>query len=175
MKNKNKTTEYLFVDGYNIINAWDKLKELSKENLEEARNELLEILAEYKHYSGIEVYVIFDAYAVKGSVRSEECFKGVYVVYTKENELADHYIERVLDEIGRDFNIRVATSDWVEQQIVLSRGGTRVSARELESEVEYFKNTVKRKIKKANLKNSTGLGKLEDSLVNRLKDWDKNI
>lgn len=174
MKSKNKEKEYLFVDGYNIINAWDKLKEISKDDLEEARNQLLEMLAEYKHYSGIEVYVIFDAYAVKGNVRSEECFKGVYVVYTKENELADHYIERVLDEMGRDFNIRVATSDWVEQQIVLSRGGTRVSARELESEIEYFKSSVKRNIAKANLKNDTGLGKLEDSLVSRLKDWNIN-
>lgn len=175
MKNKSRPKEYLFVDGYNIINSWEGLKEISTNDLEEARNQLLEILAEYKHYSGIEVYVIFDAYAVKGSVRNEECFKGVYVVYTKENELADHYIERVLDEMGRDFNIRVATSDWVEQQIVLSRGGTRVSARELESEIEYFKNTVKRKIQKANLKNNTSLGKLGDGLVNRLKDWDKNI
>ena len=175
MKSKNKPKEYLFVDGYNIINAWDKLKEISKDNLEEARNELLEILAEYKHYSGIEVYVIFDAYAVKGSLRNEECFKGVYVVYTKENELADHYIERVLDEMGRDYHIRVATSDWVEQQIVLSRGGTRVSARELEAEIDYFKSTVKRNIEKVNLKNNTGIGKLEDSLVDRLKDWSRNI
>lgn len=175
MMNKNKPKEYLFVDGYNIINAWDKLKEISKDNLEEARNELLEILAEYKHYSGIEVYVIFDAYAVKGSLRNEECFKGVYVVYTKENELADHYIERVLDEMGRDYHIRVATSDWVEQQIVLSRGGTRVSARELEAEIDYFKSTVKRNIEKVNLKNNTGIGKLEDSLVDRLKDWSRNI
>ena len=175
MKNKHKPKEYLFVDGYNIINAWENLKEISKENLEEARNELLEILADYKHYSGIEIYVIFDAYSVKGSVRNQECFKGVYVVYTKENELADHYIERVLDEMGRDYNIRVATSDWVEQQIVLSRGGTRVSARELESEVEVFKSSLKRNIQKSNLKNDTGLGKLEDSIVNRLKNWDKNI
>jgi predicted RNA-binding protein with PIN domain len=175
MRNKSKPKEYLFVDGYNIINAWENLKEIAKENLEEARNNLLEILADYKHYSGIEVYVIFDAYAVKGSVRKEECVKGVHVVYTKENELADHYIERVLDAMGRDFNIRVATSDWVEQQIVLSRGGTRVSARELESEIEYFKSTVKRTIEKANLKNDTGLGRLEDSLVKRLKDWNGNV
>lgn len=174
MKNKNKPKEYLFVDGYNIINAWDNLKEISKNDLEEARDELLEILAEYKHYSGIEVYVVFDAYAVKGSVRNEESFKGVHVVYTKENELADHYIERLLNEMGRDFNIRVATSDWVEQQIVLSRGGTRVSARELEAEIEYFKSTIKRKIEKTNLKNNTGLGKLKDSLVERLKDWNTN-
>ncbi len=175
MKNKKKEKEYLFVDGYNIINAWDNLKELSKTNLEEARNELLDILAEYKHYSGIEVYVVFDAYSVKGNIGSEESYKGVYVVYTKENELADHYIERVLNEIGRDFNIRVATSDWVEQQIVLSRGGTRLSARELEAEIEYYKSSLKRKMERSNLKNNTGLGKLEDSIVNRLKNWDKKI
>lgn len=171
MKGNKKPKEYLFVDGYNIINSWENLKEISKVDLEQARMTLVEILAEYKHYSGIEIFVVFDAYMVKGNNRSEEEYKGIRVIYTKENELADHYIEKALDEMGREKRVRVATSDWVEQQIVLARGGTRISARELQAEIEDEMRMVNRKRKRLNTRNDISIGRLEDQVLHKLKDW----
>ena len=171
MKGNKKPKEYLFVDGYNIINSWENLKEISKGDLEQARMTLVEILAEYKHYSGIEIFVVFDAYMVKGNNRSEEEYKGIRVIYTKENELADHYIEKALDEMGREKRVRVATSDWVEQQIVLARGGTRISARELQAEIEDEMRMVNRKRKRLNTRNDISIGRLEDQVLHKLKDW----
>ena len=173
MAGNNKHKEILVVDGYNILNSWDTLKELSIVDFEQARLELLEILSEYHHYSGIETIVVFDAHLVKGSIRKEEEYKGIKVVYTKEYELADHYIEKMLDELGRLRRIRVATSDRTEQEIILSRGGMRISARELEAEIMDEKNMVARKRKKLNMKNDIQLGRLADKLVHKLKDWDK--
>src|SRR5690554_5788755 len=152
MRKKSKIREYLFVDGYNIINSWEILKTKAQISLEEARIELLDILSEYQHYSGIVIIVVFDAHQVKGNSGTREDYKGVKVIYTKENETADNYIERVLDDIGRIKRVRVATSDWMEQQIVLSRGGTRISARELEVEIYNEKRLMKRKRKSINQK-----------------------
>ena len=171
MKRSRKPKEYLFVDGYNIINSWENLKEIAKVDLEEARSALLEILAEYKHYSDIEIVVVFDAYMVKGNNRSKEEYKVLHVVYTKENELADHYIEKALDLMGREMRVRVATSDWIEQQIILSRGGIRVSARELQVEIEDEMKMVSKKRKRLNTKNDINIGRLEDQIRNKLKDW----
>lgn len=98
---RGKVKEYLFVDGYNIINNWSNLRELSKQSLEISRNELIDILAEYQSYTGIKVIIVFDAHLVKGSMEKKETLKGVDIVYTKEKESADHYIERTLDAIGR--------------------------------------------------------------------------
>ncbi|MDD2446984.1 MAG: NYN domain-containing protein [Tissierellia bacterium] len=173
MKKKNKPKEYLFVDGYNIINSWEVLKEKSQISLEEARIELLEILSEYQHYSGIVIIVVFDAHQIKGNSRTEEKYKGLRVIYTKENETADNYIERVLDEIGRIKRVRVATSDWMEQQIVLSRGGTRISAKELEVEIYNEKRMINRKKKSINKKNDVKIGKLDEKNIIKLKDWFK--
>lgn len=173
MKNKNRAKEYLFVDGYNIINSWGALKEKSQISLEEARIELLEILSEYQHYSSIIIIVVFDAHQVKGNGGTEEEYKGIKVVYTKENETADHYIERVLDEIGRIKRVRVATSDWMEQQIVLSRGGTRISAKELEVEIYNVQRMVNRKKKILNRKNDVKIGKMDEENIIKLKDWFK--
>lgn len=173
MAGNNKHKEMLVVDGYNIINSWESLKEIAIVDFEQARLELLEILSEYHHYSGIETIVVFDAHLVKGSIRKEEEYKGIKVVYTKEYELADHYIEKMLDEMGRLRRIRVATSDRTEQEIILSRGGMRVSAKELEAEIMDEKNMVSRKRKKLNMKNDIQLGRLADKLVHKLKDWDK--
>ncbi len=134
-KTGKRSKEYLFVDGYNIINSWSNLKELSKLSLEVAREELIEIMLEYQAYTGIKTIIVFDAHLVKGNSGLIENYNGLQVIYTKENETADQYIEKTLDEIGRVEKVRVATSDWLEQQIILGRGGTRISARELEVEV----------------------------------------
>lgn len=174
MKKGNKQKEYLFVDGYNIINAWENLKKKASISLEEARIELLEILSEYHHYSGIEIIVVFDAHLVKGNNGTEDFYKGVKIIYTKENETADNYIERTLDSIGRIKRVRVATSDWMEQQIVLARGGTRISARELEVEICNEQKMIKRRRKNSNQKNNMQIGSLDEKTLYKLKDWNKS-
>ncbi|MBC7087015.1 MAG: NYN domain-containing protein [Tissierellales bacterium] len=168
-----KKKEYLYVDGYNIINSWEELKELSKISLEEARISLLEILSEYLHYSKIDITVVFDAYMVKGNITTIDEYKGVKVVYTKENELADHYIEKALDEIGRLKKVTVATSDKLEQDIILQKGGIRISALELKAEIENAKRAVERKRKRMNMQNDIQVGKLEDLLKDTLDKWKK--
>jgi hypothetical protein len=168
-----KAREYLFVDGYNIINSWNNLRKLSNLNLEVAREELIEIMAEYQHYSGIKIIVVFDAHLVKGNSGKQETIKGVRVVYTKENETADQYIEKWLNDIGRIERVRVATSDWMEQQIILGRGGTRISARELEIEILNHKRLMKQKRKRENVKNDLLMGRLDEETLKKLNKWGK--
>ncbi|HSH36410.1 NYN domain-containing protein [Schnuerera sp.] len=175
MKRKEKKyKEYLFVDGYNIINSWDNLRELSSLNLEVAREELIETMAEYQHYSDIKIIVVFDAHMVKGNNGKKEKVKGVEVVFTKENETADQYIEKTLDDIGRIKRVRVATSDWMEQQIILGRGGTRISARELEVEIFNQRNLIKKKKNKEKDKTELFIGRLDEEVLRKLNKWGKN-
>jgi len=171
---KDKAKEYLFVDGYNIINAWAELKSLSKISLETARNELMEIMAEYQSYTGIKVIIVFDAHLLKGSIEKKELYKGIEVIYTKERETADHYIERTLDVIGRTKSVRVATSDWIEQQIVLGRGGTRISARELKLEINNEKVLLRKKNTKKNETNDLLIGRLDKKILEELEKWRKD-
>ena len=175
MKKRNRRPkEYLFVDGYNIINDWERLKIKKEINLEEARDDLIETLAEYHHYSGIKIIVVFDAQFVKKNLGNEVDYKGIKVIFTKERETADHYIERELDKAGRIKRIRVATSDWLEQQIILARGGTRISARELEVEIENKMKMVIKNIKYTNRRNNASLGRLDEELLNKLGKWKEN-
>ena len=167
--------EYLFVDGYNIISFWETLKIKKDINLEEARDELIEVLAEYHHYSGIEIVLVFDAQLVKKNLGDEIDYKGIKIIYTKEFETADHYIEKTLDKLGRIKRIRVATSDSLEQQSILSRGGTRVSARELEIEIENKMTVVNKNIKHKNKINDLSLGRLDDRTLNKLENLKKNL
>ncbi|MBZ2175216.1 NYN domain-containing protein [Schnuerera sp. xch1] len=173
-RKSNRYNEYLFVDGYNIINSWDNLRELSSLSLEVAREELVEIMAEYQYYSAIKVIVVFDAHMVKGNSGKKENFKDIDIVYTRENETADQYIEKVLDEIGRTKRVRVATSDWMEQQIILGRGGTRISARELKAEISDQKRMIKRKKNTENSKNELLIGRLDEDTLKKLYKWAKD-
>lgn len=170
---KSQKKEYLFVDGYNIINCWEELRRISGENLDDARNELIDIMAEYKGYTGVEVSIVFDAHLAKGSGYSKENIKGINVIYTKEKETADHYIEKKLDSIGRTKSVKVATSDWLEQQVVMGRGGTRISARELKIEIENFKRSLNRRNKKKNEVNDLISGRLDKNTLEKLKKWGK--
>lgn len=170
-KRYRKPKEYLFVDGYNIINDWNSLKLKKDISLEEARDELMNILAEYHHYSGIEIILVFDAHFVINNLGDNIAYKGIEVIFTKERETADNYIEKVLDKIGRIKRVRVATSDWLEQQIILSRGGTRLSARELEIEIKNEMAKYNKNIKSSNTENDNSIGKLDDELLNKLENW----
>ncbi len=127
--------EYLLVDGYNIIFAWDLLKELAQVSLDGARGRLMDILSNYQGYRKIHLILVFDAYKVKGNPGSTVRYHNIDVVYTKEAETADQYIEKVTHEIGRKHHVRVATSDGLEQLIIMGAGAIRVSARELQEEV----------------------------------------
>lgn len=169
MAKKNKgPREYLFVDGYNIINSWEVLKGFKDGELEEARNKLIEIMMEYQHYSGIITTIVFDAHLVKGNSGTKEKHGELRVVYTKENETADHYIERRIDQMGKVRRVRVATSDWMEQQIILGRGGTRISARELEMEVFSGKKVIYQKSVRENQKNNFLIGRLDEDTLKKL-------
>ena len=170
-RNRWKPNEYLFVDGYNIINTWESLRSLSELSLGAARGELIEIMAEYQHYTAIKVIIVFDAHMVKSNSGMKETIKGVEVVYTKENETADQYIERTLDSIGRIKRVRVATSDWMEQQVILGRGGTRISSRELEVEIYNHKRLIKNKSKKKKEINDLIIGRLDEETIKKLEKW----
>ncbi len=127
--------EYILVDGYNIIFAWDELKKIAHDSLDTARERLIEILAEFRALTDANVILVFDAYKVKNNPGEKEHRLGIDVVYTKEAETADMYIERVTHELGKKHRIRVATSDRVEQIIILGGGALRVSAEEFLDEV----------------------------------------
>lgn len=131
--------EYLLVDGYNIVYAWPALAALAAENLDAARCRLLDELCNYQGYRGADkcrVIVVFDAYKVKGSPGVPVPYHNITVVYTKEAETADTYIERVTHEIGRQHRVRVATGDGAEQYIILGNGALRLTAKGLRQELD---------------------------------------
>ncbi|HIQ60838.1 MAG TPA: NYN domain-containing protein [Candidatus Enterenecus faecium] len=128
--------DYLLVDGYNIIHAWEDLSALAREDLDGARAKLIDLLRNYQSWRGCRVIVVFDAYKVKGGKGAVEQLGDLYVVYTKEAETADMYIERTTYQLSRDNRVRVATSDGLEQMIILGHGAQRMSAAELKYETD---------------------------------------
>ena len=140
--------EYLLVDGYNIIFAWDELKALAAENLEGARTKLMEIMCNYQGFCGCHLILVFDAYKVKGNPGSVEQFHNISVVYTKEAETADMYIEKTTKEIARKKRVRVATSDGMEQIIILGHGAIRISARAFQEEVKRVNDRIAEEVER---------------------------
>ncbi|MCD7757886.1 MAG: NYN domain-containing protein, partial [Clostridiales bacterium] len=147
---KEPVQEFLLVDGYNIIFAWDELKALAKEDLSAARQSLIETLRNYQGCRGCGLILVFDAYRVPNNPGSVEKLDNIYVVYTKHAETADMYIEKVTYEIGRRYRVRVATSDALEQVIILGHGATRVSARMFREEVRQAEDDLRRRIEEHN-------------------------
>ncbi len=144
--------DYLLVDGYNIIFAWEELKRLAEKNLDDARVRLCDMLCGYQGYRQCEVIVVFDAYKVKGGVRSIEKYANITVVYTRESETADSYIEKTSHDLSKNHRVRVATSDGLEQIIILGGGAMRVSADELLHEVKNAERAVREYIDMMNMK-----------------------
>ncbi len=134
--------EYLLVDGYNLIFAWEKLSALAKQSLDAARTRLADILCNYQGYKKCVVILVFDAYRVPGSPGAIEQYHNIHIVYTKEAETADMYIERVTHEIGKQRRVRVVTSDGAEQIIILGHGALRVSSRLFQQEVEEVEREI---------------------------------
>lgn len=135
--------EYLLVDGYNIIFAWDELSTLAKENLDAARNKLIQMMCNYQGYCKCHLILVFDAYKVKNNPGEVEQVAGISVVYTKEAETADMYIEKVTHELGRKYRVKVATSDGMEQLIILGQGAMRVSAAMFRQEVDRIEAAIR--------------------------------
>lgn len=128
--------EYLLVDGYNIIFAWEDLKELAKVNIEAARNKLMDVLCDYQGYRRMTLILVFDAYKVPGNPGEVQTYHNIHVVYTREAETADQYIEKTVHDMAKEHRVMVATSDGMEQVIIMGQGARRISARGLLREVE---------------------------------------
>lgn len=141
---KQRQEEYLLVDGYNIIFAWDELKELAEVNIEGARDKLMDILCNYQGYKKCTLILVFDAYKVEGNPGEVIKYHNIYVVYTKEAETADQYIEKTVRKMGRKYAVTVATSDALEQVIILGQGAQRLSAAGLKEEVELMLQEIRR-------------------------------
>ena len=146
-KKEEGITEYLLVDGYNVIFAWEDLKELAKDNIEGARGKLMDILSNYQGFKKCVVILVFDAYKVQGDTLEIQKYHNIHVVYTKEAETADQYIEKVVHEIGRKYHVTVVTSDGVEQVVTLGQGGTLISSREFLEEVRIVNEQIREETK----------------------------
>ena len=142
---RRKLNSYLVIDGYNIINAWDDLKHIAIDDLDAAREKLINIIIEYAEFSGQKAIVVFDAYNVKNSMEKVEKRKYITVVYTREHQTADSYIEKLMTSLSKYDVVKVATNDYAEQQIILGKGASRLSARELKLDVEEAKTKMKSK------------------------------
>ncbi len=166
--------KYLVIDGYNIINAWEKLKELANESLEIARQKLAEVMVEYASYNGIQVIIVFDAYLVKGSRSVFKEYENLEIVYTKENQTADSYIEKLISQMNKRDMIKVATNDWAEQQIILGKGAIRISARELKLEVDFAKSKITKKILPKKTKKNTLDSLVDEETLSKLEKIRRN-
>ena len=142
-RSKEPQEEYLLVDGYNIIFAWDDLNELAKYNIESARGKLMDILSNYQGYKKMTLILVFDAYKVKGNQGEVGMYHNIHVVYTKEAETADQYIEKTVHRIGHNGNVTVASSDGLEQIIIMGAGAHRLSARDLRTEIEHTNGQIR--------------------------------
>lgn len=167
----------LFVDGYNVLNAWPELKTILEDDLEGAREKLNDYMHEYAAYYGEEVYVVYDAYLTSSKKEKIEVFDHVHIVYTKENQTADSFIEREVKRLSEDVRImiKVATSDWVQQRQILGSGGIRLTPWELKDKCARIRRKIEhrfQKVEEQNAKMPSGhqsLRKLSELLKERQK------
>lgn len=149
-KPREKREEYLLVDGYNIIFAWEDLRELAKTSIDGARGKLLDMLCDYQGCCGKTVIAVFDAYKVKGNPGVVSWYHNIHVVYTKEAETADQYIEKTVHELARKRDVTVATSDGLEQMIIWGQGAVRMSAKELRGEMDAALDLLRERFREQN-------------------------
>ncbi len=163
--------EYLLIDGYNIIFAWEELKKIACENLEDARNALIERMVTYKIFKNCEIIIVFDAYKVKGNTGEVEKVHNLTVVYTKEAQTADAYIEKCAKELSKNYKVTVATSDNLEQLIVFGSGAYRMSAKNFYDDVVKTEALVKATIEEYNIKETDTdfLKTIKDKLIDTKK------
>ena len=165
----------LLVDGYNMIGAWKELRLLRDENFEDARDRLVELMAEYKAVKGWRVIIVFDAHLVPGT---EQLYiqHDVEVIFTRKNETADERIEKLSTDLkGRKIQIHVATSDMTEQNVVFGHGALRKSARELEIEMEIIQSNISRKVKETQSEKPSRRLNLPDDVALTLEKWRRGL
>lgn len=168
---KKAEEEYLLVDGYNIIFSWDELRELAKVNVESARTKLMDILCNYQGYKGCTLILVFDAYRVEGGTGGVMQYHNIHVVYTKEAETADQYIEKTVHRIGRKHRVTVATSDALEQIIIWGQGATRLSAQGLWEELESARQELQKEhLEKPQNDRNYLFDHLPDELTGRMEE-----
>lgn len=164
----------LLVDGYNIINAWSELKTMLEVDLEGARERLNDYMYEYAAYYGEEVYVVYDAYLRSGKIEKIETLHNVHIVYTKENQTADAFIEKKVRTLASDVRllIKVVTSDWAQQRQVLGSGGIRLTPFELKEKCVRIRTKIEQKFQERHEKPTEGHGSFE-KLSDLLKESKK--
>lgn len=167
---KKRLRHILFVDGYNVINSWEHLRERKEESLEVARDELENILEEYMRYNKEKIILVYDGHLIKGNQGEKKVIKDLEIVFTKENITADSYIERAVANMPYGYKVRVATSDLAEQSLIFQRGASRLSSRELAIEIENSKRTQKRISNKMNMINDIKISGIDETELEKLKD-----
>ena len=160
--------EYLLIDGYNVLNQWNDLFDLRNEPLEDCRDKFLHMLSNYQGYKSIEVIVVFDAYLQKRGQEKIQNFDNIKVVYTKEGETADNFIERFVYLNGRSNLVKVVTSDFLEQIITMASGGIRMSPRELRLEIRADLKVASEIGYKQPIKNNTIMSKVSPDIFEKL-------
>lgn len=166
-KKDEQVQEFLLVDGYNVIFAWEDLKELANVNIAAARNKLMDALCNYQGFKKCTVILVFDAYKVESELHEVMRYHNIHVVYTKQAETADQYIEKVVHSIAKKYHVTVVTSDGVEQVVTLGQGGTLISSREFEVEMEMVKRQIR---EEAEQRRERGKNYLFDHLDKELAD-----
>lgn len=163
--------DVLLVDGYNMIGAWDELKELKDKDIGQARDRLIEMMAEYQAFSGDRVIIVFDAYEVKGTMKKTKAFK-VEVIYTKEKETADERIEKLVKQLKNiETRVYVATSDYAEQRTIFGQGALRISARELLIEVRNVQKKIKEDIEIRRKEPIRSKIVLDEKILDKFEKW----
>ncbi len=160
---------YLLIDGYNIIFAWEELRKIAEKNLEEAREKLILKLSVYNVFTDYEIILVFDAYKVKGNRGEVEKEHGICVVYTKEAQTADAYIEKTARELTKNHRVCVATSDRLEQMIIFGSGAYRIPASQLEKEIENIDKSVRETVEEHNLKTDSKV--FSGDFADQLRKW----
>ena len=166
----------VLVDGYNVVNSWPKLNDIKDISFDEARNELLGAMKNYSSFTGDRVYLVYDAHLKPGSLEEEEKEGNVFIVFTKEGETADSYIERFVDGRGRKNNLCVVTSDLKEQQLIFQRGAIRMSSLEFLQEVIKVEEEIKNIHKRKYIHNKNELAKnLDEQTRKKLEEMRRSI
>ena len=162
----------IFVDGYNVINSWPNLKQQKDYSFDGARQSLIDSLHNYSVYEGCKIIIVFDAHKVNRSIeKKEDINNNISIVFTKDGETADSYIEKEVHNLGRRFEVYVVTSDWLEQQTIFQRGAVRVSSIEFYNDVIDTENRIKIKTNKSThlLEKNNLLDNVNDDILKRLE------
>lgn len=169
-----KCKKVLIVDGYNILNAWEKYKSFLNLSFEHAREEIIFDMGEFAKLENIKLFLVFDAYKINFASKIEN-IKGIHVIYTKKNETADQYIEKKMDEFGRKIFITVATDDSLIQKLVMQRGGSVLTSKEMLYRYENLKNKMKRYETKNRIRNKSYINTLDEKVLKNLEKIEKKL